>query len=1342
MERDTQHPAAGEVVAFFCSRNPDLYGAPRQHMRLPIPPRSFLALISFLRTCRAKHSQAASSDPEVLQDAAPELPLDQLELMEHALVPDGSSELHIAALKAVLELSSLDLPAFAAKYSQRMPWLQSFLGHISAPAREIAAKLIGIATSALEAKAIETLLTDLSHRFPTAAKAADSKLTFEAQHGALAAAGCVLAQCQSGTKAVPQDVMERHTLLLARELGATNPGLAGRCALALGHAGLRQPLALPHASSQDAKAAAPAPPAKVSADVPPAGKDALNSEAEFTSEAVISRILKLKDAKDSKVIIQAATGVGYLAAGDPEASILQPAVDGLLSISSNKTESVLFAVGEALCFIFGGVPVTADVILHTPFESLAQAAAASEEAGQDEPEDGEAQPMATDVGPNSEAAEAAVQPGRSAAQSTILSRLLEELIHHSKPEVRCAGCIWLLALVSYTGRHPQLLPKLPDVQEAFSHLLGDPTELTQEMASRGMSIVYSRGDDAMRNELLASLTGTLQGGSKKRRAVKLEGETKVFEEGSMGEAPGGGSLSTYKELCALATDMGQPDLIYKFMDLANHQASLNSSRGAAFGFASIAKLAGERLQPYIAALVPKLYRYQYDPNARVRDSMVHIWRALIDNPKKTVDENFDAIATELLKEMGGRLWRNREASCSAMTDLIQGRRWGEVKAQFSNIWEMTFRVIDDIKESVRGAALGLAKSLRSLSLRIMDVQHSSASEAGAAVAVALPFLLQKGMMSEVKEVQSIALTTISRLVQSAGKEQIQPHLVDLTIAMLESLSGMEDSRLNYVEQHAERMGLDSSRLENLRVSASRSTPMGDTLDLCARYTDASVLDALGPRLATLVRRGVGLNTRVGAARFISSLAMRLGSDMRRQSGSLITALVAGTRAERSMVLRRAFASAAGAVAKYAAPARVDKLVAEAVAVFTEPGDQEARLVSGLLLRELSRQAPEAFSNCKNQVMPLAFLARTDEDADVAKLWGEVWEEGSMSQAAALRLYISDLAPLLLQSLTSSQWGRKQAAADAMRGLAEAAPDVLQPHATIMAAALLKELPGRLWDGKESILKALAALCKACPSCFGLESQPSSTDFIGALLDAAARKKAAFCLQALVSLEVALQTLPGDHGGTIIGPLHDAIMRSTGDESTSGRNEAKEGGAEEAPPKWPLAESLKCLGAACPHMQPPALRQHGPALAASLAHGLKPGHPWPARMAALNGMKVFAERLAPDVSAAHSSAKALPSAVPTDISTPWLETLVPGVLEGMEDGRLTQVRAAALDALAAVLAASQQATLLPEAMKTGIEHRVSKVACDDKSMPIRAQAAAVQATLVVAPLNGASAMDQT
>lgn len=86
----------------------------------------------------------------------------------------------------------------------------------------------------------------------------------------------------------------------------------------------------------------------------------------------------------------------------------------------------------------------------------------------------------------------------------------------------------------------------------------------------------------------------------------------------MGESPSGGKLSTYKELCSLANEMGQPDLIYKFMDLANHQASLNSKRGAAFGFSKIAKLAGDALQPHLRSLIPRLVHYQYDPDKNVQ----------------------------------------------------------------------------------------------------------------------------------------------------------------------------------------------------------------------------------------------------------------------------------------------------------------------------------------------------------------------------------------------------------------------------------------------------------------------------------------------------------------------------------------------------------------------------------------------------------------------------------------------------------------------------------------------------------------------------------------------------
>lgn len=42
--------------------------------------------------------------------------------------------------------------------------------------------------------------------------------------------------------------------------------------------------------------------------------------------------------------------------------------------------------------------------------------------------------------------------------------------------------------------------------------------------------------------------------------------------------PGSHGLTTYKELCSLASDLNQPDLVYKFMNLANHHAMWNSRK--------------------------------------------------------------------------------------------------------------------------------------------------------------------------------------------------------------------------------------------------------------------------------------------------------------------------------------------------------------------------------------------------------------------------------------------------------------------------------------------------------------------------------------------------------------------------------------------------------------------------------------------------------------------------------------------------------------------------------------------------------------------------------------------
>ena len=125
--------------------------------------------------------------------------------------------------------------------------------------------------------------------------------------------------------------------------------------------------------------------------------------------------------------------------------------------------------------------------------------------------------------------------------------------------------------------------------------------------------------------------------------LKINDENEqIFDaDNQIGKTPDGQNITTYKEICSLASDLNRPDLIYQLMNLAHHNSVWNTRRGAAFGFNTIAQLASDQLQPYLANIVPKLYRYQFDPNPKIQQSMLSIWNSLIrqDN-KKILELNF------------------------------------------------------------------------------------------------------------------------------------------------------------------------------------------------------------------------------------------------------------------------------------------------------------------------------------------------------------------------------------------------------------------------------------------------------------------------------------------------------------------------------------------------------------------------------------------------------------------------------------------------------------------------------------------------------------------------------
>ncbi|KAG1660153.1 hypothetical protein FOA52_007810 [Chlamydomonas sp. UWO 241] len=1050
---------------------------------------------------------------------------------------------------------------------------------------------------------------------------------FEEQEGCILAAGYVLAQCLSGAAPgpglprLPDAASSAAAAALARCV-ASPPGgvsaLAAAAAVALGLASLRGPLPLapsaapvaapaatmevdaPPAEGGPAAAVDAAAPAVAAAAAPaaaavaaPAAAVVAAAPAEGSLAAVLVRVAELTGDREVKVAVRAVTAAGQLMAGyTGNPAVTKPLLECLVKLAFSKSEEIQFAVGDALAYAFGGVPVSADELLLTNFGGLAEHfSLLSLQQGDAAPAQKEA-----DVAPGlSDSVEAACPEAVAATRTWLTDKLLDVLVVHTRAEVRCASAVWAVCLLTYC-RGPaataHLAPLLGRVQEAMGHLLGDTNELTQEMASRGISLVYQRGDEATRKGLVEALVGVLQGGAKAKQAVKLSGDTEVFEAGVLGTGPpqgsakggasgDGGNLSTYRELCSLATDLGQPDLIYKFMDLAHHNQAINTRRGASFGLAGIARLAGGQLGPHVAALVPKLYRYQYDPNPKVQDAMVHIWRSLIDDPKKTIDLHFQSIMRELLREMGGRLWRNRQAACAALADLLQGRRFAELAPHLEEVWTMTLRCLDDIKETVRAQAMALVRCVRSLTLRLVDPQFTSKAECGQAVGLLLPLLLEKGLGSSVREVKAIALDAVAKTVKLSTTEALKPQLVPLVEAMLEGLSSLEDTRLNYVEQHAERMNFDNDKLEAMRVSASRASPMGDTLELCSRFADAATLEALTPMLSGIVSRGVGLNSKVGTARFIRSLMARATKeDAKPVAPTLLRVLLLGAHNSRSGTVRKAYAGAAAQVLKHCTDKRVQKSVTDACELYSgTDANSDSKYMGGLILHEILRASPETFAGYAGTVLPLAFSAKMDEDKEVAGVWKEVWEEGISSEAGAVRLYTAEIVGSLVAGMGSTQWGHKRTCAEAVVQLTQLGGDLLGAHASRLASALLAEVGGRLWDGKECMLDALGALSATAAS--ALTADPGHGPVVEALMGSLSRKKASYCTAGIKALTKALPAFKADYFDSVSPPLlavceaHVSLPSAMEEDKPKGG----EGGEEEAPKPLPLPESLQCLVAA-------------------------------------------------------------------------------------------------------------------------------------------------------------------
>lgn len=120
---------------------------------------------------------------------------------------------------------------------------------------------------------------------------------------------------------------------------------------------------------------------------------------------------------------------------------------------NSQVEDVLFAAGEALSFIWGGLAVTADLILKSNYTSLSLSS--NFLIGD--------VPLSLTRHDSTEGSEVD-DDSRIMVRDVITKKLFDVLLYSNRKEERCAGTVWLLSLTMYCGHHPKIQQLLPEIQ--------------------------------------------------------------------------------------------------------------------------------------------------------------------------------------------------------------------------------------------------------------------------------------------------------------------------------------------------------------------------------------------------------------------------------------------------------------------------------------------------------------------------------------------------------------------------------------------------------------------------------------------------------------------------------------------------------------------------------------------------------------------------------------------------------------------------------------------------------------------------------------------------------------
>lgn len=737
------------------------------------------------------------------------------------------------------------------------------------------------------------------------------------------------------------------------------------------------------------------------------------------------------------------------------------------------------------------------------------------------------------------------------------------------------------------------------------------------------------------------------------------------------------------------------------MQLANHNAAWNSKLGAAFGLKSISKAAKDQMKPYLGKIVPRLYRYKYDPTPKIQHSMISIWDSIVTDSKETCERHYWAILDELTTNLTDTEWRVRIACCLAVRDLIKrsnglklryderftrsgsnGERmevddepstsaaavaaadnkmdvveddatnWTE--PELAKLWTQLFRVMDDYHEGTRLAAEGTAKALSKICVVAASCNHG---KSGRVVAnTILPIILEVGVTHTVAEIRSLSMKTLSEIIDSSGSI-LTPHLPELVPCLLKATGELEVPKLSYMSSQLSGNSDAQEMFDSVRAEVVKQHHSTETLAKCIRYIDYAALEKMTPQIVELMKTTMNLGTKVACAHFICLITVRFQKEMQPLVGKYLSACFSGLK-DRNNIVRKYNGTAIGHLMGIAKEQSIVRLFAKLTEFYFE--NQSNKGVPQTIAA-INKRHGEMLKDYSGHILPLIFFAMheqvTDDNRTTIELWRELWNEVSPGDAG-IRMNLDFILPMLEKSLEDPSWCIKAQSANAINTIASRLTTNLE-HAerNRLINALLNTVGGRTFQGKERILQALASLCD------GLKKDDSNIhrQIIDAVMKESNKEEPVYRTHALKALGDILEQLNEDRFEEVYNMIWYLIDKKDL-ASITGDEDDKNLSSDERNKRAMLVINLKetvceTLGKAWPADSESTQRKYQQMFVARCVQCLQ-NNTRPVQLALLVALGKFVERLkilesTDDLAAvgASSSASTIPSAAAPATTSP-------------------------------------------------------------------------------------------